>query len=73
MDPAAFQLPQPDAAWTVPAAIALGVIALLSLLKKLIVLAVILAVLAAGFVAYQNGAFDRWVDQGKSKIELNVG
>jgi hypothetical protein len=63
---ATYKLPEPNASWTIPTAVGLGLIALYSLVKKLIVLALVLAVLAGGFVAYQNGAFDKWVDRGRS-------
>ena len=69
-----WKLPEPDSSWTIPAAIGFGVLALLSIVKKLVVLAVITALLAAGFIAYQNGAFDKWVDKGTQlKTDLNVG
>ncbi|MDQ1689224.1 MAG: hypothetical protein QOK42_2199 [Frankiaceae bacterium] len=66
------QLPEPDASWTIPAAIVLGVIALILLVRKLIFFAVVLALLAAAFVAYQSGAFDEWVDKGKGVIHGDV-
>lgn len=69
-----WKLPEPDSSWTIPAAIGFGALALLSILKKLVVLAVLTALVAAGFVAYQNGAFDKWVDNGTTiKNELNIG
>jgi hypothetical protein len=69
---ASYKLPQPDSSWTIPIAIGLGVLALVVLVRKLVVLAVVLALLAAGFIAYQNGAFDKWVDKGKVVIDENV-
>ena len=69
----AYQLPEPDSSWTIPVAIGFAVLALLSVLKKLVALAVIAALLAVGFVAYQNGAFDEWVDKGTNiKSDLNI-
>jgi hypothetical protein len=59
-----FELPEPDSTWTVPIGIGLGVVVVLLLIKRIVMIALILAVIAGGVIAYQSGAFDRWVDKG---------
>jgi hypothetical protein len=66
---ASHPLPEPDAAWTIPIAILLAVFALFALVRKLIFLAVVAVAAAALFFAYQGGAFDSWVDKGKSVVD----
>jgi len=61
-------LPEPDAAWTIPVAIILAALAVFALVRKLIFLALIGAIAAALFFAYQGGAFDSWVDRGKQVV-----
>jgi hypothetical protein len=69
MDLLTLELPEPDTAWTVPIAIGLGLLALLSLIRKLVFVALVAALLAAGFVAYQSGALDDWVDKGEHELD----
>ena len=69
-----YKLPQPDATWTVPIAIGLGVIALLLLIKRIVMIALILALIAGGVVAYQSGVLDRWVDKSHGRtLDYKLG
>jgi len=45
-----------------------ALLAILALVRKLIALALIAIIVVGGFVAYQSGAFDKWVDKGKQVI-----
>ncbi|MBX6371456.1 MAG: hypothetical protein IRZ02_04280 [Acidothermus sp.] len=66
---AAGVLPVPKTSFTIPIVVVFAILAAIALLRKLIGLAVIAAVIAAVFIAYQSGAFDHWVDKGKQVIE----
>lgn len=65
----AAKLPQPTAKFTVPIIVVFALLALLALVRKLIALALIAIIIVGGFIAYQSGAFDKWVDQGKHVID----
>ena len=69
---ASRDLPEPDPSWTVPAAVLFGAVALFALVRKIVFLAFVAALLAAGFIAYQSGAFDQWVDKGKVVIDNKI-
>ena len=69
----AAKLPQPTAKVTVPIIVVFALLALLALVRKLVALALIAIIVAGGFVAYQSGAFDKWVDKGKSVINQHTG
>ncbi len=64
----AAKLPQPTAKVTVPIIVVFALLALLALVRKLVALALIAVIVAGGFIAYQSGAFDKWVDKGKAVI-----
>jgi hypothetical protein len=66
---ATHPLPEPKAGWTIPLAIVLALLAVFALLKKLIALALLATLAAAVFFAYQGGAFDHYVDQGKQVLQ----
>jgi hypothetical protein len=65
---AALTLPQPTAKVTVPIIVVFALLAILALVRKLIAIALIAIIVVGGFVAYQSGAFDKWVDKGKTII-----
>lgn len=65
---ASHPLPEPNASWTIPVAILLAVFAVFALVRKLIFLGILAIAAAAVFFAYQGGAFDHWVDQGKQVV-----
>jgi hypothetical protein len=62
-------LPEPKAAVTIPVIIIFAVLVLIGLMRKVMVLAVIAAIICVGFLLYQAGAFDHWVDKGKGVIQ----
>lgn len=64
----AAKLPQPTAKVTVPIIVVFALLALLALVRKLVALTLVAVIVAGAFVAYQAGAFDKWVDKGKSVI-----
>ena len=65
----AAKLPEPTAKVTIPIIVVFALIALLAIVRKLIALALIAIIIVGGFVAYQSGAFDKWVDKGKQVID----
>lgn len=65
----AAKLPEPHSKYTVPIIVVLVVLAALALVRKLIALALLAAIVAGAFVAYQSGAFNHWVDKGKQVIQ----
>jgi len=69
----AAKLPEPTAKVTVPIIVVFALLALLALARKLVALALIAIIVAGVFVAYQSGAFDQWVDKGKSIIDQHTG
>lgn len=68
---AAVKLPEPTAKVTVPIIVVFALLALLAVVRKLIALALIAIIIVGGFVAYQSGAFDKWVDKGKQIVNQN--
>lgn len=64
----AAKLPEPTAKVTIPIIVVFALLAILALVRKLIALALIAIIVVGGFVAYQSGAFDKWVDKGKQVI-----
>jgi uncharacterized membrane protein YphA (DoxX/SURF4 family) len=46
-----------------------ALLALLALVRKLVALALIAIIIVGGFIAYQSGAFNTWVDKGKQVID----
>ncbi len=69
----AAKLPQPTAKVTIPIIVVFALLALLALVRKLVALALIAIIVAGAFVAYQSGAFNQWVDKGKSVIDQHTG
>ena len=69
----AAKLPEPTAKVTVPIIAVFVLLALLALVRKLVALALIAIIVAGVFVAYQSGAFDQWVDKGKTIIDQHTG
>lgn len=65
----ATKLPEPKPALTIPVIIIFAALVLIALVRKVIVLAVLAAIVCIGFLAYQSGALDHWVDKGKSVIQ----
>ena len=65
---AAVKLPAPTAKVTVPIIVVFALLALLALVRKLIAIALIAIIIVGGFVAYQSGAFNKWVDKGKQIV-----
>ena len=65
----AAKLPEPTAKVTIPIIVVFALIALLAIVRKLIALALIAIIIVGGFIAYQSGAFDKWVDKGKQVID----
>ena len=65
----AAKLPEPTAKVTIPIIVVFALIALLAIVRKLIALALIAIIIFGGFVAYQSGAFDKWVAKGKQFID----
>jgi hypothetical protein len=65
----AFKIPEPKASFTVPIIVVFALLTALAVLRKLISLALLALVIAIGFVAYQSGAFNHWVDKGKQVIQ----
>ncbi len=65
----AAKLPEPTAKVTIPIIVVFALIALLAVVRKLIALALIAIIIVGGFVAYQSGAFNKWVDKGKQVID----
>ncbi len=64
-----LKLPDPKAKYTVPIIVILAVLAGIALMRKLMAIALLAVVIAAGFLAYQAGAFNHWVDKGKQVIQ----
>jgi len=64
----AAKLPEPTTKVTIPIIVVFALLALLALVRKLIALALIAIIVAGVFVAYQSGAFDKWVDKGKQIV-----
>ena len=62
-------LPEPKAAVTIPVIIIFAVLVLIAVMRKLMALAVIAAIVCVGFLLYQSGALDHWVDKGKGVIQ----
>jgi hypothetical protein len=62
-------LPDPQAGLTVPVGVVLVGLAVLSIARKLVKLALVAVVVAALIFAYQGGAFDHFVDKGKHLID----
>jgi hypothetical protein len=65
----AAKLPEPTAKVTIPIIIVFALLALLALVRKLMALALIAIIVVGGFIAYQSGAFDKWVDKGQQVID----
>jgi uncharacterized membrane protein YphA (DoxX/SURF4 family) len=65
----AAKLPKPKPKVTIPVIVIFAVLLLIGLLRKLVALAVIAAVVCIGFLAYQSGALNHWVDKGKQAIQ----
>ena len=65
----ALTLPEPTAKVTVPIIVVFALLAILAFVRKLISIALIAIIIVGGFVAYQSGAFDKWVDNGKTIIQ----
>lgn len=61
-------LPDPQAGITVPVGVVLVGLAMLSIARKLLTLALMAVVVAALVFAYQGGAFDHFVDKGNQLI-----
>lgn len=65
----AASLPEPNASWTVPVIVVCAVLVLFALVRKVIGLAILAAIVAGVFIAYQGGAFDHWIDKGKDIVK----
>lgn len=65
----AAKLPQPSGKFTIPIIVVFALLALLALVRKLVALALIALIIVGGFIAYQSGAFNHWVDKGKQVID----
>lgn len=61
-------LPNPAAVFTIPVIVVLGGLALFWVARKLVTLALIAAIIAAVVLAYQAGAFDHYVGNGKQTV-----
>ena len=64
----AGSLPHPKPAVTIPIIIIFAVVLFVAISRKLMGLAVIAAIIAVLFLAYQAGAFNHWVKEGKTAI-----
>ena len=62
-------LPEPKAAVTIPIIVIFAVLVLIGLMRKVMALAVIAAIICVGFLLYQSGALNHWVDKGKGVIQ----
>jgi hypothetical protein len=62
-------LPAPTAKVTIPIIVVFALLAVLALVRKLVAIALIAIIVVGGFVAYQSGAFNKWVDKGKQVIQ----
>lgn len=65
----ATKLPKPKTKLTVPVILIAAALAAIAVLRKLVALALIAIIIAIGFVAYQSGALNHWVDKGKQVIQ----
>ena len=65
---AAGKLPVPKKSVTVPVIIIFAVLAAVALVRKLIAVALIAVIICVGFLAYQSGALNHWVDKGKAAV-----
>jgi len=64
----AGKLPHAKPAVTIPIIIIFAVVVMVALARKLVGLAVVAAIIAVLFLAYQAGAFNHWVKEGKTAI-----
>jgi hypothetical protein len=64
----AGKLPRPKKTVTIPVVIIFAVLAAIALVRKLIAIALIAVIICIGFLAYQSGALNHWVDKGKSAV-----
>jgi hypothetical protein len=64
----AAKLPHPKPAVTIPIIVIFAILVFVALARKVIGLAIVAAVVCIGFLAYQAGAFNHWVDKGKSVV-----
>jgi hypothetical protein len=62
-------LPEPKAAVTIPIIVIFAVLVLIGLMRKVMALAVLAAIVCIGFLLYQSGALNHWVDKGKGVIQ----
>jgi uncharacterized membrane protein YphA (DoxX/SURF4 family) len=65
----AAKLPEPKAAVTIPIIVIFAALVLIGLMRKVVALVVVAAIVCIGFLAYQSGAFNHWVDKGKTVIQ----
>ena len=65
----AGKLPSPKKSVTIPVIVIFAVLAAIALVRKLIAVALIAVIICVGFLAYQAGAFNHWVDKGKSAVQ----
>jgi hypothetical protein len=65
----AAKLPSPKKSVTIPVIIIFAVLAGIALVRKLIAIALIALVICVGFLLYQSGALNHWVDKGKAAVQ----
>jgi hypothetical protein len=65
----AGKLPTPKKSVTIPVILIFAVLAGIAILRKLIALALIAIIVCIGFLAYQSGALNHWVDKGKAAVQ----
>jgi len=68
----AGKLPSPKKSVTIPVIIIFAVLAAIALVRKLIAIALIALIICVGFLAYQSGAFNHWVDKTKSAVKQST-
>ncbi len=65
----AGKLPVPKKKITIPVIVIFAVLAAIAVVRKLIAVALIAVIICIGFLAYQSGAFNHWVDKGKAAVQ----
>jgi hypothetical protein len=69
----AGKLPVPKKTVTIPVIVIFAVLAAIALVRKLIAIALIAVIICIGFLAYQSGALNHWVDKGKAAVKTSTG
>jgi hypothetical protein len=64
----AGKLPSPKKSVTIPVIIIFAVLAAIALVRKLIAVALLAVIICVGFLLYQSGALNHWVDKGKNAV-----